>query len=189
MLSYNDFTGSLIDAVLCIIIFIFIWKNFFNQDKTSYFTTRSEREINDIMSLDNYRAEPKLPSLYIENFDDKQDDIKEGDAEFVNDRFGQVDGKRNQYNDEQLLQLMYARSGGLEQLEEEMNLEQEMERMNYIQSGDDMNSKIVEKNKRVQLLSKMNDANNMRANRNCLRDDLQMDYEDFEDDVTPWWGQ
>jgi hypothetical protein len=194
MSGYNELMGNIIDALLCLFIFIFVWNNFQN---ISCFTSRSDSDMINVMSIDtNHKMEPKLPKIWIENFDNEptglsqklDNPISEGEAEFVNDRFGQIIGKRNNYNDEQLLELMYARSNGMSDIEDEMILEDEIEKINYINGDGDMNSKIMEKNKRIQAMSKINDTNNMRANRNCLRDDLQLDYEDFEEDVAPWWS-
>lgn len=191
----DNLVGNVLDTILCVCILIFIWTNW---QAISCFTSRAQRDIMDITGgyndWEGHKQEPKLPNIYIEHFEggrELEDSIGEGNMEISNDRFGQVNGKANIIDDKELLQLIYNRSLDLgEQDEYELELLMNSEReKEYTANGmNDINSKILQKNKKMQMMSRMNDDYAMRSNRSCVRDDLQMDYENHEAGVEPWWS-
>lgn len=195
----DNLVGNVLDSILCICILIFIWTNW---QAISCFTSRAQRDIMDITNghhdWEGQVQEPKLPNIYIENFEnglenkqEKENAMSEGNMEISNDRFGQINGKTNIIGDNELLQLIYNRSLDLGddmeyELELLMNAEREKE---YSADGmNDINSKILQKNKKLQMMARKNDDYAMRSNRSCVRDDLQMDYENHEAGVEPWWS-
>ncbi len=191
----DNLVGNILDTVICVCILIFLWTNW---QAISCFTSRTQRDIMDITNGTNewgpHHQEPKLPSIYVENFENGEvleTPMRDGVDEITNNRFGQVNGKTNAIGDEELLQLIYNKSLGLNEEDEyglEMLSKEEMEReYNPVGLGD-INSKILLKNKKMQMASRMNDDYAMKANRSSVRDDLQMDFEDFEIGVEPWWA-
>lgn len=108
------------------------------------------------------------------------------DVEPLNDRFSAM---VTSYSDEDLMNLVYSRT---QQSPEEVEADimdiymlREMETENF-ENGIDMNSKIVSKLKNNNKLAKQNTLNS-RSHLNAIKEDMELDYERFEESE-PWWS-
>lgn len=159
----------------------------------SNFETRQERDLNGIKyGMDDLnpsvnRQIPKLPPIYLEGFQDSEKKpTMSHDDEPLNDRFSAMITK---YSDDDLMNLVYTRT---QQSPEEVEADimdiymlRDMETENF-ENGIDMNSKIVAKLKNNNKLAKQNTLNS-RSHLNAIKEDMELDYERFEESE-PWWG-
>lgn len=182
------------DFLLLIFLAVIFYHIWYCSCNISNFETRQERDLNEIKyGMDDLtpsvnRKIPKLPPIQLEGFKDneKKFTMSHDEYEPLNDRFSAMITK---YSDDELMNLIYTRTN---QSPEEVEADimdiymlRDMETENF-ENGTDMNSKIVSKLKNNNKLAKQNTLNS-RSHINAIKEDMELDYERFEESE-PWWN-
>jgi hypothetical protein len=183
------------DALLIIFILAIMYHMWSCSCEISNFETRQQYDLKKItyemddLSPSVNRQLPKLPPIYLEGFQDSEGGkitMSHDDEEPLNDRFSALVTK---YSDDDLIHLMYTRTYQSPEQEEsdimDIYMLRDMETENF-ENGLDMNSKIITKLQNNNKLAKQNTLNS-RAHINAIKEDMELDYERFEESE-PWWG-